>query len=75
MSPVTLEDQILSYYEQQTGCTAGFVTPPPVNCPAQVQGAYKFGQTHTLTIAIAAFFLLAIVHMVWTTIFPPAAHH
>lgn len=74
-APVTLEDQILSYYEQQTGCTAGFVTPPPVQCPKQVQDAYKFGNTHLLTILIAAFFLIAIAQMIFSTIFPPADHH
>ena len=75
MTPVTIEDQILNYYEQSAGCSATFQSPPPSGCPSDVQGAYAFSQTHALTILIAALFMLAIVQMIFSTIFPSAAHH
>ena len=73
MSPVTLEDQILLYFEQADGCTAEFVSPPPLACK-QANNVYGFLSLHLLTGAIVLVFLSVLVGMVMTTLFPPAHH-
>ncbi len=75
MTPVTLEDHILAYYEQATGCSSLFVSPPPTECDSQVQTAYAFSKTHALTIILALFFVLAILQMIFATLFPAKGKH